>query len=265
MAKPVAAAAAVACALLAGCVGQPSGGPAGTGPTGTGPAGTAAASGTATQTASATSAPSSATPAPDTDETAPPQNGDRVISSVLRQDWGVPATGSPWSIAHEVHPPIAQPPEPALPYLYSIGVGAHPTGESRPYDQISFRFKGAFPGYTVEYVPALVQDGSGATIPLPGTAAVLRVRFNPAQAHTDDGTASTIVSAPPAAVGYPAIASYAGAGDFEGYVTYGVGVGVGRAGAAGQSQVRVVEVEKVEQGQHLYVVAVQVDRTPWTG
>ncbi|WP_222703653.1 hypothetical protein [Sinomonas sp. R1AF57] len=259
MAKPVAAAAAVACVLLAGCVGQPSGGQSGTAST----SGAATQTATASQSATATSSPSSATPSPDTDETAPPQNGDRVISSVVRQDWGVPETGSPWSIAHEVHPPIAQPPEPGLPYLYSIGVGAHPTGESRPYDQISFRFKGAFPGYTVEYVPALVQDGSGATIPMPGTAAVLRVRFNPAQAHTEDGTASTIVSAPPGAVGYPAIASYAGAGDFEGYVTYGVGVG--RAGAAGQSQVRVIEVEKIEQGQHLYVVAVQVDRTPWTG
>ncbi|WP_413248665.1 hypothetical protein [Sinomonas flava] len=259
MGKPVAAAAAVACALLAGCVGQPSGGQSETAST----SGAATQTATASQSATATSSPSSATPAPDTDETGAPQTGDRVISSAVRQDWGVPATGSPWSIAHEVHPPIAQPPEPALPYLYSIGVGAHPTGESLPYDQISFRFKGAFPGYAVEYVPALVQDGSGATIPMPGTAAVLRVRFNPAQAHTEDGTASTIVSAPAPAVGYPAIASYAGAGDFEGYVTYGVGVG--RAGAAGQSQVRVVEVEKVEQGQHLYVVAVQVDRTPWTG
>ena len=142
-------------------------------------------------------------------------------------------------------------------------MGAHPTGEGRPYDQISFRFKGAFPGYELEYVPQLTQDGSGATIPMADASGILRIRFNPAQAHTEDGTASTIVSAPPPTVGYPAIGGYADAGDFEGYVTYGVGVG--RAGGPAQTQVRVIEVEKIEQGQHLFVVAVQVDRTQWSG
>ena len=249
----VAGAAAV---LLSGCVGQPSATPTATATA------TATTTATAPATPTATASPSAPTPGPDTDQTAPPQSGDRVISAALRHDWGVPATGSPWSIPHQVRPPIAQPPEPGLPYLYTIGVGAHPTGETRPYDQISFRFKGAFPGYEIEYVPELTQDGSGATIPLPGTAAVLRIRFTPAQAHTEDG-ASSVVSAPDGAVGFTAITSYADAGDYEGYVTYGVGIG--RAGSTAQSQIRVIEVEKIEQGQHLFVVAVQVDQTPWRG
>ncbi|GAB4100345.1 AMIN-like domain-containing (lipo)protein [Sinomonas halotolerans] len=240
-----------AAVLLSGCVGQPS--PA--------PTATVTTTVTATVTATATSSPSAPTPPADTSGTASPRPGDRVISSALKHDWGIPAPGSPWRIAHELRPPIAQPPEPPLPYLYTIGVGAHPSGEARPYDQMSFRFKGAFPGYELEYVPQLIQDGSGATIPMPGTAAVLRIRFNPAQAHTEDGTASTIVSAPDPAVGYTAITRYASAGDFEGYLTYGVGVG--RAGSSARSQVRVIEVEKIEQGQHLFVVAVQVDQTPW--
>ena len=81
--------------FLSGCVAGPSASP------------TATATVTTTVTVTATAPPSPPTLPPDTDQTAPPQSGDRVISSALRQDWGVPATGSPWRIDHQVQPPIA--------------------------------------------------------------------------------------------------------------------------------------------------------------
>ena len=96
---------------------------------------------------------------------------------------------------------------------------------------------------------------------MPGTDAILRVVFRQAQAHLEDGT-SSIVSAPPEVIGYPAITRYASAGDFEGYLSYGIGVGR-PADTNPQTRVRVYEVEKIELGEHLYVVAIQVDTTPW--
>jgi hypothetical protein len=224
---------------------------------------TSTPSATAAATATATPAPSSqpATPPADTDETQPAQAGDKVISSTISQDWGWPGPGALFKVVHQVTPPVAPPPEPPLPYLYSIGAGEHPSGNPA-YDQMSFRFKGAFPSYEVEYVPELIQDGSGKTIPMPGTASILRAVFHSAQAHAADGTSSSIVSAPPDSVGYKAITSYAQAGDFEGYVSYGIGVGRPMA-AVPQTKVQVYEVEKIEQGQHLYVVALQLDATPW--
>lgn len=228
-----------------------------------GASGQPTSSATATATATATPTPSSpsATPPADADETNPPQDGDKVISSTVSHGWAWPGPGSPYKIAHQVTPPIAPPPEPPLPYLYTIGAGQHPS-DNPPYDQMSFRFKGAFPSYEIEYVPELIQDGSGKTIPMPGTASILRVVFHSAQAHSEDGTSSTIVSAPPESVGYKAITSYAQGGDFEGYVSYGIGVGRPMA-AVPQTKVQVYEVEKIEQGQHLYVVALQLDATPW--
>ena len=83
-----------------------------------------------------------------------------------------------------------------LPTLYAIGAGQHPS-ETPPYDQLSFRFQGGFPSYDVEFVPELIADGSGLPVPMPGTGAILKVVFRGAQAHTADGTASTITARPP--------------------------------------------------------------------
>lgn len=221
-------------------------------------------SSTASSTASPTGSPTSsqqATPPADADETTPPQSGDKVISSSISHGWGWPGAGSPFAVStHQATQPVAPLPESPLPYLYSIGVGQHPSG-SPAYDQMSFRFKGGFPSYEIEYVPELIQDGSGKTIPMPGTASIVRVVFHDAQAHLADGK-SSIVSAPPESVGYKAITSYAQGGDFEGYVSYGIGVGRPTA-TVPQTKVQVYEVEKIEEGQHLYVVALQIDATPW--
>lgn len=53
---------------------------------------------------------------------------------------------------------------------------------------------------------------------------VLKVVFDQAQAHSADGTRSTIVSQPGRPIGYPSMTDYAQAGDYEGVLTYGSGV-----------------------------------------
>jgi hypothetical protein len=187
-------------------------------------------------------------------------SGDRVISSVIGCNWRVPGTGVACNVTHPVNPPIAAPPEPPVPYLYTIGGGTHPK-DSPPYDQLSFRFKGGFPSYSIDYVSGLTMDGSGNPVPLPAVGSILRVTFRDAQAHDENGQ-STIISQPPASVGHQAITRYASAGDFEGTVTFGIGVG-GTPDVGVRVPVRVYEVEKIEQGQRLYVVAVQVDNSLW--
>jgi hypothetical protein len=127
---------------------------------------------------------------------------------------------------------------------------------------MSFRFLGGFPSYDIEFVPELVADGSGLPVDMPGTGAILKVVFDGAQAHTEDGTASTITREPGPVLGYPALTSYAAAGDFEGVVTYGIGVGR-PVDPVPETKVRVWEVEKIERGQPVYVVAVQLDASFW--
>ncbi len=234
------------------------------------PPGTGTASETATASSSATSMPATpsttappatpsapATPPPDSDETGAPQNGDGVISSTVTHDWASPSAAAPFQTTHRNPVPLAPPPAEPLPALYTIGAGQHPS-DTPPYDQLSFRFNGAFPSYDISFVPELLADGSGLPVPMPGTGAILKVAFRGAQAHTADGTASTVKSSPAPSIGYRALTSYAPAGDFEGVLSYGIGVG--RPGtSAPTTKVRVYEVEKIEQGRHLYVVAIQLD------
>ena len=224
------------------------------------PATSQPASPPATATASPTASPSPSATG-DADETAPPQPGDKVISSTVTHDWSVPGPAAPFHTDHENPVPIAPPPAPPLPALYAIGAGQHST-DTPPYDQLSFRFTGGFPSYDVEVVPELIADASGMPIPMPGTGSILEVTFRGAQSHTADGTASTVTSAPAPAIGYQALTSYAQSGDFEGVLSYGIGVGQPMS-TVPETKVRVYEVEKIDQGQHLYVVAIQLDATGW--
>lgn len=65
------------------------------------------------------------------------------------------------------------------------------TARQPGYDRVVFEFAGGeLPGYHAEYVDRPVrQCGSGDPVPLPGDA-WLRVRFEPANAHTDEGRAT---------------------------------------------------------------------------
>lgn len=233
--------------VLAGCEASPQPGSTGSAPATPG-------------APAATPAPTPAVPG-DTDEIGPPQTGDKVISTKVALDWAWPGPGRTFKAAHQNPVPVAPPPAAPLPTLSAIGAGQHPS-ENPPFDQLSFRFQGGFPSYELEFVPQLLADGSGLPVPLPGAGATLRVVFRGAQAHTADGTAGTVTSAPPPAIGYRALAAYAPAGDVEGVLSYGIGVGRSMARVP-ETRVRVYEVEKIDRGRHLYVVAVQISSAEW--
>jgi hypothetical protein len=109
------------------------------------------------------------------------------------------------------------------------------------------------------YVDHLVADGSGQAIPLEGLDA-LRIVFSPAQAHTTDGTASSILSQPPTHLSLNRMVAYAQAGDFEGYLTYGIGIDYPIAQSNPQIEVRVYEVTYTNGlGGYRYVVAFDLD------
>ena len=103
---------------------------------------------------------------------------------------------------------------PPLRTLVGVYVGDHPEG-APAYQRMSFYFRGGYPSYKVSYVPRVVADGSGATIPLPGNA-FLQVVFTDAQA--------AVTASPPSTIGYTNLKGYAPAGNFEGHVTYGLGL-----------------------------------------
>lgn len=199
-------------------------------------------------TPSAVTSPSPTATAPHT--TAP--GGTTVVSARVAYPWRWPDPAA--TVTHSY-------PVPPLPQLVRIGIGDHPRdpGE-RPYNRMSFTFTTAFPSYQIQFVERLTGDATGQPVPLEGLGA-LKVTFRQAQAHTTDGR-SSVVAQPPSHLGLTRMVSYANAGDFEGVLTYGIGIGWPIPQSNPQIAVRVYEVELVTgQGQHQYVVAVDVDAT----
>lgn len=104
-------------------------------------------------------------------------------------------------------------PKPAEADLTAIRVARHPA-----YDRVVFQFAGTLPGYTFRYVKGVTADGSGRPVPLPGRA-YLQVVFNPASAHRSPSTLTPLL---------PTLLQVKLAGDFEGYLSFGIGLS-GRA------------------------------------
>ena len=200
--------------------------------------------------------PPSATPTAAPKPPASTTPTETVISSRVSYPWHWPNDATrPGSIGHTY-------PVPPVPKLVAISAGDHPSdpGE-QPYNRLSFTFTKAFPSYQFHFVNALTSDPSGRTIPLGGNG-VLAVTFRQAQAHTANGS-SSVVSQPSRHLGYTRMVDWAQSGDFEGVLTYGIGVASAVPHANPQLPVRTVEVEKVSaQGQHLYVVAIDVAVSP---
>lgn len=95
-------------------------------------------------------------------------------------------------------------------------------GRNTTFDRLVFDFDGPAPGYRVEYVDELAQDGSGNPVPLRGRA-VVQILLRPAAAHGDDGR-PTFSGPPPQVSDCAAFRQVADAGDFEGQLTWGIGV-----------------------------------------
>ena len=185
--------------------------------------------------------------------TASPSASSQVLSFRLAYPWHWPNdTAMPGHVTHA----SAVPP---VPELVQIKVGSHPAASGdRAYNRISFTFTNAFPSYRIAFAGNLVSDGSGKVIPLGGQG-VLKIVFTGAQAHTADGTKSSIISQPSSSIGFQRMTDYAQAGDFEGVLSYGVGITWPTAHPNPQLPVRAYEEETVAGGQHRYTVAIDID------
>jgi hypothetical protein len=194
-----------------------------------------------------TAAPTTGTGAPQPPPPASEPSDPPGVEYRVTYNWGVPGTEA--SITHPLTVPLPGPI--GLPYLVGVYVGDHPEANPK-YQRISFYYRLAFPSYRLQYVPQVVSDGSGEPVPLPGNA-FLNIVFVDAQAHDDNG-ASTIAAKPPATIGFANLRGYALAGDFEGYVTFGLGIQV----APGSDQalpIRAGELKKPDgAGGFFYVV-----------
>ncbi|HEU5426614.1 MAG TPA: hypothetical protein VFU74_07070 [Actinocrinis sp.] len=201
--------------------------------------------------ATPTPTPSRTTPAPRPTTSAPASP--RTVVSRVTYAWHWPNDpAKPGSVTHRQSVP-------PVPELIRIGAGDHPaTHGERAFNRMSFTFTAGFPSYHFEFVDHLVADGSGKTVPLAGDG-VLRIVFNTAQAHTASG-ASSVLQQPSRHLGLSRMVDYANAGDFEGYVTYGIGVEQPIEHSNPQFAVRAYEVETVTpSGQHQYTIALDID------
>jgi hypothetical protein len=133
-----------------------------------------------------------------------------------------PWQSAPISASHEV-------PVPPVPVVTAVRVAQHP---QCGYDRVVLDIRGGVPSYTVTYVRQVIADASGHTITMPG-ARYLVITLRPAQAHSDAGVAT--VTAGVRQPGYPALASWALAGDVEGVVKIAMGL-------SGQMQIRTGEL-----------------------
>lgn len=108
----------------------------------------------------------------------------------------------------------------ACPVQMPLVLSYRVSGHSR-FDHLAFIFRGGLPGHEIAYAPRIYADASGLPVPLEGAAflyIVLRV------AHATDahcrGTAAERTATPR----LREILQVKPAGDFEGYVSFGVGL-----------------------------------------
>jgi hypothetical protein len=94
--------------------------------------------------------------------------------------------------------------------IQSVTVGSHPG-----FDRVVITSKDGLPAFTVRYVAQVIQDASGAPVPLLGSA-FLQVTLRPTstEAHAPQTTITP---------GLAALKQVKGAGDFEAVTSYGIG------------------------------------------
>jgi hypothetical protein len=99
------------------------------------------------------------------------------------------------------------------------------TGQHYCFDRMVVDLNGPVKGYTVRYVPDIVQDGSGFTIPVQGNAR-LQVTVNaPSYDQNGNLTYNPAAKAELSNVaGYQTFRQVVYAGSFEGYTSIGLGV-----------------------------------------
>jgi hypothetical protein len=105
----------------------------------------------------------------------------------------------------------------AAPQLVAVRAASHPG-----YDRVVWQFKGALPSHRfARYVTRLTADPSGLPVRVAGDA-VLQVTMFYANAH--DPVTGRSTAPDRLVVGLPNVIEVVQSGDFEAYVTYGVGL-----------------------------------------
>lgn len=109
-------------------------------------------------------------------------------------------------------------PRAVRPLVVNLRHATHPA-----YDRVVIDVDGRLPGYRMDFVRVLRQDGSGNRVRLPGKYK-LRVDLYPAAAHSDR-TGKSVYEGPrrETDLGYDALKGLALMGDFEGTVSFGFG------------------------------------------
>ncbi len=99
------------------------------------------------------------------------------------------------------------------------------TGQHYCFDRMVVDLNGPATGYTVRYVPEIVQDGSGFTIPVQGRARLQVTVHAPSYDQEGNVTYSPAAKAELSNVsGYQTFRQVVYAGSFEGYTSVGLGV-----------------------------------------
>ena len=113
----------------------------------------------------------------------------------------------------------AQSPAPDIPMLAGIRTVTHST-----FDRIVLDFSGPRPQVSSRFVDKLVRDGSGEIEELPG-AAFAEIRMTPAQAHDFAGNSSYPRPRRFRTANLNNVTAIAITGDYEAYLSVGVGMG----------------------------------------
>jgi hypothetical protein len=103
-------------------------------------------------------------------------------------------------------------------YLTAIRVG-----EYAGYDQVVFQFSGRAPAYEVGRVGTVYADPQGTPVALAGQS-FMRVVFHGASALCPQPLGKTYTGPPTLAPFYPELLVVSAAGDFEGYLSFGIGL-----------------------------------------
>lgn len=96
------------------------------------------------------------------------------------------------------------------------------TAKHAGYDRVVFQFSGGIPAVKAERVAAIYADPKGTKISLPGHC-FLRVVFRGASGTCPQPFHRTW-NGPPALTHYPQLLAVKAAGDFEGYLSFGLGL-----------------------------------------
>ena len=132
-----------------------------------------------------------------------------VAMSMPRSNNEPPFSTAPVSVPDTNIAPVG------LPQLEAVEVAHHDS-----FDRVVFRFSSLVPGYNVSYVPTVTADPSDEHVALEGNAFILVAMHS---------VASSQVGAPAAPQDrltprFPELREIAGAGDFEGVVSFGLGL-----------------------------------------